>query len=117
MRHLKFVLVLVIAAADLWECVDAKWGDKGELSPRRRRCYDGSLPRRLKKKERKIAGGGGDVCSALYPRASCCPSRRGPNRTDPTVTHSHARATLTHAMHMHHACLFYAPGILVLLNA
>ncbi|KAM9477999.1 hedgehog-interacting protein [Clarias gariepinus] len=86
MRHLKFVLVLVIAVADLWECADAKWGDKGELSPRRRRCYDGSLPRRLKKKERKAPGGGvGDVCSALYPRASCCPSRRVPHRTDPTI--------------------------------
>lgn len=93
MRHLKFVLVLVIAAADLWECADAKWGDKSELSPRRRRCYDGSLPRRMKKKERKVAGGGGDVCSALYPRASCCPSRKVPYRTDPTVTHSHAHAT------------------------
>lgn len=98
MRHLKFVLVLVIAVADLWECADAKWGDKGELSPRRRRCYDGSLPRRLKKKERKAPGGGvGDVCSALYPRASCCPSRRVPHRTDPTVTHSHAR--------FHRSCL------------
>lgn len=105
MRHLKFVLVLVIAAADLWECADAKWGDKGELSPRRRRCYDGSLPRRLKKKERKVAGGGGDICSALYPRASCCPSRRVSHRTEPTVTHSHARAV--HTFHAHHACLFF----------
>ncbi|KAF7710100.1 hedgehog-interacting protein [Silurus meridionalis] len=93
MRHLKFVLILLIAATDLWECADAKWGDKGELSPRRRRCYDGSLPRRLKKKERKVAAGGGgsggggdgDVCSALYPRASCCPTRRVPHRTDPTI--------------------------------
>ncbi|KAK3572585.1 hypothetical protein QTP86_000411 [Hemibagrus guttatus] len=86
MRYLKFVLVLVIAAADLWECADAKWGDKSELSPRRRRCYDGSLPRRLKKKERKVVGGGGgDVCSALYPRASCCPNRKVPYRTDPTI--------------------------------
>lgn len=80
MRHLKFVLVLAIAA-NFWECGDAKFGENGELSPRRRRCYDGSLPKRLKKKERKLSlegSGGGEVCHRLYPRVSCCPSRRAP---------------------------------------
>ncbi|XP_056591673.1 hedgehog-interacting protein [Triplophysa dalaica] len=80
MRHLKFVLLLAIAA-NFWECGDAKIGENGELSPRRRRCYDGSLPKRLKKKERKLSlegSGGGEVCHRLYPRVSCCPSRRAP---------------------------------------
>ncbi|ROL42597.1 Hedgehog-interacting protein [Anabarilius grahami] len=80
MKHLLFVLLLAIAA-NFWECGDAKFGEKGELSPRRRRCYDGSLPKRLKKKERKLSlegSGGGEVCHRLYPRVSCCPSRRAP---------------------------------------
>ncbi|XP_065151806.1 hedgehog-interacting protein [Paramisgurnus dabryanus] len=80
MKHFKFVLLLAIAA-NFWECGDAKFGEKGELSPRRRRCYDGSLPKRLKKKERKLSlegSGGGEVCHRLYPRVSCCPSRRAP---------------------------------------
>uniref|UniRef100_A0A8B9HIP0 Hedgehog-interacting protein n=1 Tax=Astyanax mexicanus TaxID=7994 RepID=A0A8B9HIP0_ASTMX len=77
MRHLKFVLVLAVAA-NLWECGEARLGEKGELSPRRRRCYDGSLPRRLKKKERKVAVEDGAVCARLYPRVSCCPVRRAP---------------------------------------
>ncbi|XP_016389851.1 hedgehog-interacting protein-like [Sinocyclocheilus rhinocerous] len=80
MMHLKCVLLLAIAA-NFWECSDAKFGEKGELSPRRRRCYDGSLPKRLKKKERKLSlegSGGGEVCHRLYPRVSCCPSRRAP---------------------------------------
>lgn len=80
MKHLQFVLLLAIAA-NFWECGDAKFGEKGELSPRRRRCYDGSLPKRLKKKERKLSlegSGGGEVCHRLYPRVSCCPSRRAP---------------------------------------
>ncbi|KAG1937789.1 hedgehog-interacting protein isoform X1 [Pimephales promelas] len=80
MKHLQFVLLLAVAA-NFWECGDAKFGEKGELSPRRRRCYDGSLPKRLKKKERKLSlegSGGGEVCHRLYPRVSCCPSRRAP---------------------------------------
>ncbi|XP_016336180.1 hedgehog-interacting protein-like [Sinocyclocheilus anshuiensis] len=80
MMHFKCVLLLAIAA-NFWECSDAKFGEKGELSPRRRRCYDGSLPKRLKKKERKLSlegSGGGEVCHRLYPRVSCCPSRRAP---------------------------------------
>ncbi|KAM6972380.1 hedgehog-interacting protein [Aplochiton taeniatus] len=78
MKHLQFVLVLVIAI-NVWECGDAKFGDKGEVSPRRRRCYDGSIPKRLKKRERKLSldtGSSGDVCHRLYPRVSCCPTKR-----------------------------------------
>lgn len=78
MKHLQFVLVLVIAV-NVWECGDAKFGDKGEVSPRRRRCYDGSIPKRLKKRERKLSldtGSSGDVCHRLYPRVSCCPTKR-----------------------------------------
>ncbi len=80
MMHLKLVLLLAIAA-NFGECSDAKFREKGELSPRRRRCYDGSLPKRLKKNERKLSleeSGGGEVCRRLYPRVSCCPSRRAP---------------------------------------
>lgn len=85
MKHLQFVLVLAIAV-NMWECGDAKFGERGELSPRRRRCYDGSLPKRLKKRERKVlldgssgsssSSGGAEVCHRLYPRVSCCPTRR-----------------------------------------
>lgn len=80
MMHLKLVLLLAIVA-NFGECGDAKFREKGELSPRRRRCYDGSLPKRLKKNERKLSleeSGGGEVCRRLYPRVSCCPSRRAP---------------------------------------
>lgn len=78
MKHLQFVLVLAIAV-NVWECGDAKFGERGEISPRRRRCYDGSLPKRLKKRERKVLLDGsssGEVCHRLYPRLSCCPTRR-----------------------------------------
>ncbi|XP_056442308.1 hedgehog-interacting protein [Gadus chalcogrammus] len=83
MKHLQFMLVLAIAV-NVWECGDAKFGERGEISPRRRRCYDGSMPKRLKKRDRKLSvdsGGSGssssgEVCSRLYPRVSCCPTRR-----------------------------------------
>ncbi|XP_078799840.1 hedgehog-interacting protein-like [Oryzias latipes] len=83
MKHLQFVLVLVVAV-NVWECGDAKFGEKGEIiSPRRRRCYDGSLPKRLKKRERKVLHDGGssssnsgELCHMLYSRVSCCPTRR-----------------------------------------
>ncbi|XP_051558883.1 hedgehog-interacting protein-like [Myxocyprinus asiaticus] len=77
MKHLKFVLLLAIMA-NFWECSEFKLGEKGELSPRRKRCYDGSLPKRLKRKERKLSleGNSGDeICHGLYPRMSCCSSR------------------------------------------
>ncbi|XP_067106612.1 hedgehog-interacting protein [Osmerus mordax] len=79
MKHLKIVLMLAIAV-NVWECGEAKFGEKGEISPRRRRCYDGSMPKRLKKRERKLSldsgSSSGEVCHRLYPRGSCCPTRR-----------------------------------------
>lgn len=77
MRHFKIVLVLAIAA-NVWECGDTKFGgEKGEIIPRRRRCYDGSLPKRLKKRDRKLSlDSGSEVCHRFYPRVSCCPNRR-----------------------------------------
>lgn len=79
MKHLNIVLVLAIAA-NVWECGESKFGgERGEISPRRRRCYDGSLPKRLKRRDRKLSlDGGSDVCHRLYPRVSCCPNRRAP---------------------------------------
>ena len=79
MKQLQFVLVLAIAV-NVWECGDARLSERGELSLRRRRCYDGSVPKRLKKRERKVllegSGSSGEVCHRLYPRVSCCPTRR-----------------------------------------
>lgn len=78
MKHLQFVLVLAIAI-NAWECGDAKFSERGEMSPRRRRCYDGSVPQRLKRRERKVLLDGsssGEVCHRLYPRVSCCPTRK-----------------------------------------
>ncbi|XP_066574515.1 hedgehog-interacting protein [Amia ocellicauda] len=78
MKHLKFVLVLAVAV-NVWECGDAKFGEKGEISPRRRRCLDGSTPRRLKKRERKLSldsSSSAELCHRLYPRVSCCHTRR-----------------------------------------
>uniref|UniRef100_A0A8C9VVP2 Hedgehog-interacting protein n=1 Tax=Scleropages formosus TaxID=113540 RepID=A0A8C9VVP2_SCLFO len=73
MKHLKVMLALAIAV-HVWECSDAKLSEKGEAGPRRRRCFDGSLPKRLKKRERRVSldgGGSPEVCHALYPRVSC----------------------------------------------
>lgn len=78
MKNLQFVLVLAIAI-NVWECGDAKFGERGEMSPRRRRCYDGSVPQRLKRRERKVLLDGSssaEVCHRLYPRVSCCPTRK-----------------------------------------
>lgn len=78
MKNLQFVLVLAIAI-NAWECGDAKFGERGEMSPRRRRCSDGSVPQRLKRRERKAlldSSSSGEVCHRLYPRVSCCPTRK-----------------------------------------
>ncbi|CAG11052.1 unnamed protein product [Tetraodon nigroviridis] len=77
MKNLQFVLVLAIAI-NAWECGDAKFGERGEMSPRRRRCSDGSVPQRLKRRERKalLDSSSGEVCHRLYPRVSCCPTRK-----------------------------------------
>ncbi|XP_028833228.1 hedgehog-interacting protein [Denticeps clupeoides] len=71
MNHVKFALLLALAAG-VWEC-----GAAASSAPRRRRCHDGSPPRRLKKRDRRQDGDGdGELCSRLYPRVSCCPTRR-----------------------------------------
>ncbi|XP_048827556.1 hedgehog-interacting protein-like isoform X1 [Brienomyrus brachyistius] len=70
MRLFPLLLILTIAA-DMWEGGDARYGEHGEAAPRRRRCYDGSLPKRPKKRD----DGGRGLCPKLYPRLSCCPSR------------------------------------------
>ncbi|XP_043918188.1 hedgehog-interacting protein isoform X2 [Protopterus annectens] len=76
--HLNVVLI-VAAAASLLEC-DAKFGETSDSSPRRRRCLDGSSPRRLKNKDRKLPlDFAGELCNRLYPRLSCC-SRNGHSR-------------------------------------
>uniref|UniRef100_H3DK23 Hedgehog-interacting protein n=1 Tax=Tetraodon nigroviridis TaxID=99883 RepID=H3DK23_TETNG len=81
MKNLQFVLVLAIAI-NAWECGDAKFGERGEMSPRRRRCSDGSVPQRLKRRERKalLDSSSGEVCHRLYPRVSCCPTRKIPSQ-------------------------------------
>lgn len=89
MKHLQFVLALVVAV-NVWECGDAQLSAREEPSPRRRRCDDGSLPKRLKRRERKDFDSSVDnVCHRLYPRVSCCPTRRAAyqilHRRDATV--------------------------------
>ncbi|KAK6493179.1 hedgehog-interacting protein-like [Huso huso] len=77
MVHLQFLLVLAVAV-NFWESGDAKFGEKGEIGPRRRRCLDGSTPRRLKKRERPLSvdgSRGGEICHTFYPRQSCCYTR------------------------------------------
>lgn len=102
MKHLQVVLVLSIAVS-VWECGDAKFGERGEIGPRRRRCYDGSLPKRLKKRERKVLLDGsnsGEVCHRLYPRVSCCPTRRAAYQI------LHRRDARVGLMAIHHAAFF-----------
>ncbi|XP_063314541.1 hedgehog-interacting protein isoform X2 [Pelobates fuscus] len=57
------------------EC-EAKFAEKAEVGARRRRCLNGSPPKRVKKSHRKLQtldlGSAGDVCRGLYPRLSCC---------------------------------------------
>ncbi|NP_001080405.1 hedgehog interacting protein L homeolog precursor [Xenopus laevis] len=76
----KFLLVqwmLLCAIALLIMQSDAKFGEKSETGARRRRCLNGSSPRRVKKRHRKLQtldlGGAGEGCRGLYPRLSCCP--------------------------------------------
>ncbi|XP_039606134.1 hedgehog-interacting protein [Polypterus senegalus] len=77
MVHLKLILIAVVAV-HFWESADAKFGERGENSPRRRRCLDGSTPRRLKKRETKLTLdiSGSETCHDLYPRMSCCHPRK-----------------------------------------
>ncbi|XP_078068254.1 hedgehog-interacting protein isoform X2 [Mustelus asterias] len=72
---LKFVLVLVVAA-NLFDS-EAKSRERSEKSPVRR-CLDGSAPRRLKKRDRRLLAldASGYICHKLYTRLSCCPVSR-----------------------------------------
>ncbi|XP_067848530.1 hedgehog-interacting protein isoform X2 [Heptranchias perlo] len=72
---LKFVLVLAVAANFLDS--EAKSRERSEKSPMRR-CLDGSAPRRLRKRERRLFAldASGNICHKLYSRLSCCPRDR-----------------------------------------
>ncbi|GCB79598.1 hypothetical protein scyTo_0019571 [Scyliorhinus torazame] len=80
---LKFVLVLVVAANLLDS--EAKSRERSEKSPVRR-CLDGSAPRRLKKRDRRLLAldASGYICHKLYSRLSCCPMNRQQS-VDPKV--------------------------------
>lgn len=70
---LPFKLLLVAVVLCFFEG-DAKFGESGA---RRRRCLNGTPPRRLKKRDRRVLspeapGGGEAMCRGLYPRLSCC---------------------------------------------
>ncbi|XP_064423991.1 hedgehog-interacting protein [Latimeria chalumnae] len=80
MLCLRLLLALAVAAG-LWGC-EAKFGEKNEMSYRKRRCLDGTAPRRLKKRDRKWSQDTSvDICHKLYPRLSCCTrsGRQGPS--------------------------------------
>ncbi|XP_067897653.1 hedgehog-interacting protein isoform X4 [Heterodontus francisci] len=72
---LKFVLVLAVAANFLDS--EAKSRERSENSPVRR-CLDGSAPRRLRKRDRRLLAldASGYICHKLYSRLSCCPRNR-----------------------------------------
>lgn len=72
MLPLKLLLVAVVLC--FFEG-DAKFGESGA---KRRRCLNGSPPRRFKKRERRLMlleplNGAELVCRGYYPRLSCCP--------------------------------------------
>ncbi|XP_053114104.1 hedgehog-interacting protein isoform X1 [Hemicordylus capensis] len=72
MLPLKLLLVAVVLC--FFEG-DAKFGENGA---KRRRCLNGSPPRRLKKRDRRLMLleppiAGDLMCRAFYPRLSCCP--------------------------------------------
>lgn len=73
LKMLPFKLLLVAVALCFFEG-DAKFGESGA---RRRRCLNGTPPRRLKKRDRRLLspeapGGAEAMCRGLYPRLSCC---------------------------------------------
>ncbi|RMC13691.1 hypothetical protein DUI87_08769 [Hirundo rustica rustica] len=73
LKMLPFKLLLVAVVLCFFEG-DAKFGESGA---RRRRCLNGTPPRRLKKRDRRVLspeapGGGEAMCRGLYPRLSCC---------------------------------------------
>lgn len=73
LKMLPFKLLLVAVVLCFFEG-DAKFGESGA---RRRRCLNGTPPRRLKKRDRRVLSpeapaGGEAMCRGLYPRLSCC---------------------------------------------
>lgn len=71
--YLKFALVLAVAANFLDS--EAKFLERSQESPVRR-CLDGSAPRRLRRRERRLLAldPSAYICHRLYGRLSCCPS-------------------------------------------
>ncbi|XP_059820961.1 hedgehog-interacting protein-like isoform X1 [Hypanus sabinus] len=73
MVSLRFALVLAVVANFIDS--EAKFLERSEKAPVRR-CLDGSTPRRLRRRERRLLAldPSGYTCHRLYSRLSCCPS-------------------------------------------
>ncbi|XP_048401780.1 hedgehog-interacting protein isoform X4 [Stegostoma tigrinum] len=71
---LTFALVLAVAANFLDSEAKLRESEKSPV----RRCLDGSAPRRLKKRDRRLLAldANGYICHKLYSRLSCCPRNR-----------------------------------------
>ncbi|XP_030047545.1 hedgehog-interacting protein isoform X2 [Microcaecilia unicolor] len=84
------LLLALAVALSCFEC-DAKFGEKsGDSGPGRRRCLNGSPPKRVRRRDRKLALElSGGLCRGLYPRLSCCP------RSDPQGLHDHPKVFST----------------------
>ncbi|KAL8207113.1 UNVERIFIED_CONTAM: hypothetical protein K2H54_045151 [Gekko kuhli] len=75
LKMLPLRLLLVAVVLCFLEGGDAKFGESGA---KRRRCLNGSPPRRLKKRDRRLMlleppHGAELACRGFYPRLSCCP--------------------------------------------
>lgn len=79
LKMLSFKLLLLAVALGFFEG-DAKFGERSEAASgvRRRRCLNGSPPKRLKRRDRRmmsqqeLLSGGELLCGGFYPRLSCC---------------------------------------------
>ncbi|EPY79062.1 hedgehog-interacting protein [Camelus ferus] len=78
LKMLSFKLLLLAVALGFFEG-DAKFGERNEGSgARRRRCLNGTPPKRLKRRDRRmmsqleLLSGGEMPCGGFYPRLSCC---------------------------------------------
>ncbi|XP_072427721.1 hedgehog-interacting protein isoform X2 [Chiloscyllium punctatum] len=83
-----FTLVLVLAVAANFLDSETRLRERSETSSPLRRCLDGSAPRRLKKRDRRLLAldAQGYICHKLYSRLSCCPrNRHTPQLLDPEV--------------------------------
>ncbi|XP_053559677.1 hedgehog-interacting protein isoform X1 [Bombina bombina] len=88
MLVLQWMLVCGLALVII-EC-EAKYGEKSDSAVRRRRCLNGSPPKRVKRRHRKLQtldlGGAGESCRGLYPRLSCCSKPDSPGiHLDPKI--------------------------------